>query len=427
MRRIWTAILAMPAAMLAIAAANAAPAHWVTSWATSQQIVEPNNMLAPADLTDTTLRQAVRLSLGGKAYRVLLSNSFGTAPLHLKGVHVARWRGGDAIAPGSDTVLTFAGAADVTIPAGAQMLSDPVDVAVAPLEDLAISIRYDMPPAVPTGHPGSRMTSYLLPGDHLADMQLVGAKTVDHWYQIAAVEVLSAAPGAFAVTALGDSITDGRGSTTNQNDRWTNILAARLQANPATAHIAVLNAGLGGNCVLSQCLGPNALSRLERDVLAPTGIGAVIVYEGINDLGRLTIDRPATPEEHDALVQNLIGGFEQIAARAHGRGLKAYIGTILPFMGVAYYHPTAANEADRTALNRWIRSQKLFDGVIDFDAALRDPAKPEQLDPAYDSGDYLHPSAAGYRVMGAVAAKALIAAAAKPAPVRKAQGKKAKK
>jgi lysophospholipase L1-like esterase len=400
------------------AAHRAVPAQWVTSWATAQQIVEPANMLASADMTDTTLRQVVRLSIGGEGYRVLISNTFGTAPLHLKAVHVARWRGGDGIAPESDAALTFGGASDVTIPAGAQMLSDPVTVAVAPLADLAISIRYDEPPAVQTGHPGSRQTSYILPGNHLGDARLPGAKTVDHWYQIAAVEVLTHAPNAGAVVVLGDSITDGRGSTTSHNDRWTNILAAQLQASPATAGLAVLNAGQGGNCVLSQCIGPNGLSRIERDVLAPAGAKAVIVLEGINDIGRLTINHPASPEEHLALVKNLIAAYEQIATRAHVHGYKAYIGTILPFMGVAYYHPDTITDADRVAVNLWIRRQKLFDGVIDFEAALRDPVRPDRLHPSYDSGDFLHPSAAGYRVMGEVAAKVLGVASPKAAPAR---------
>ncbi|GAA0575695.1 SGNH/GDSL hydrolase family protein [Rhizomicrobium electricum] len=394
------------AAVMWTAAAVAAPS-WVTSWSTAQQIVEPNNMLAPADMTGATVRQVVRLSIGGSAYRLMLSNTFGTAPLHLKAVHIAKSLGGDAIDPATDRALTFDGKPDVTIPAGATWLSDPVTGPLAAFADVAISIQYDTAPAVETGHPGSRQTSYVLAGDHTAEAHLTGAKAVDHWYQIAAIEVLTAVPKASAVVALGDSITDGRGSTTNGNDRWTNILAGQLAANKKLPATAVLNAGQGGNCVLSQCLGPNAISRIGRDVLAPVGVKAVIVLEGINDLGRLTIDHPVPAEEHAALVTNLIAGYRQIAVRAHARGLKAYIGTILPYMGVAYYHPDAANEADRTAVNTWIRTQKEFDGVIDFDAALRDPARPDHLLPAYDSGDFLHPSAAGYRVMGALAAKVL--------------------
>jgi lysophospholipase L1-like esterase len=400
--------LAAAAALAMTVAAAAAPAHWVASWATSQQVTEPANMLAPGALGGATLRQSVRLSLGGTAFRLVLSNTFGTAPLHLNGVHVAKSRGADAIDPASDRALTFAGKPDVTIPAGAVWLSDPVPLPVAAFADLAVSIQYDAAPLIQTGHPGSRQTSYLLAGDHTGDASLPGAKAVDHWYHIMGIDVLTAAPSAGAVVALGDSITDGRGSTTNGNDRWTNILA---EQRPGTA---VLNAGLGGNCILVQCIGPNAVSRLERDVLSPPGVKAVIVLEGINDIGRFTLDRAMPAEAHAALVADLIAGLQQIAIRAHDRGLTAYVGTILPFMGVAYYHPTAVNEADRAAVNAWIRSQKLFDGVIDFDAALRDPAQPDRLLAAYDSGDFLHPSAAGYRVMGELAAKAL-----KPASKRK--------
>jgi lysophospholipase L1-like esterase len=401
---------AAAAALAMTAAASAAP-HWVGSWAAAQQAVEPNNMLAPTELSGATLRQVVRLSIGGSGLRLVLSNTFGTSPLHLASVHIAKSLGADAIDPASDQVLTFAGKSDVTIPAGASWVSDPLAMPAAAFADLAISIQYDAAPLTETGHPGARQTSYVLAGAHAADAALNGAKAIEHWYQIAAIEVLSNAPKAAAIVALGDSITDGRGATPNANNRWTNVLAEKLAANPATRDTAVLNAGLGGNCILSQCLGPNAVSRIERDVLSPAGVKSVVVLEGVNDLGRLTINQPATPEQHAALVANMIAGYQQIVARAHTRGLKAYIATILPFSGGAYYHADAANEADRTAVNTWIRTQTLFDGVIDFDAVAKDPAHPDHLLPAYDSGDSLHPSVAGYRAMGEAAAKFLAAAA----------------
>lgn len=379
---------------------------WVPTWASAQQIVEPGNRLAPEVMSGATLRQVVRLSIPGSAFRVKLSNAFGTAPLHLAGVHVARPAGPGAIDPATDRALTFSGRRDVVIPAGASYLSDVVELPLAAGSDLAISIQYEAAPAVQTGHPGSRATSYVLAGDHVGDATLPGAKTIDHWYQIAAVEV--AAPrGASAVVALGDSITDGRGTTTNGNDRWTNIAEETLLA--AHHPVAVLNAGLGGNCLLSLCLGPPGLARFGRDVLDPPGVKAVVVLEGINDLGGLTRDHPVDLTEHEALVDNLIAAYRQMAARAHAHGLKAYIGTIMPFMGNTYYHADAVNEADRNAVNAWIRVQKEFDGVIDFDALLRDPAQPDRLNPFYDSGDFLHPNPAGYRVMGEAVAKTLIA------------------
>jgi lysophospholipase L1-like esterase len=179
----------------------------------------------------------------------------------------------------------------------------------------------------------------------------------------------------------------------------------------------VLNAGLGGNRLLNDVKGPNTLARFDRDVLAQPGVAGVIVLEGINDLGTLTVNAPASAAEHEALVKRVIAAYEQIAFRAHAAGIKAYISTITPFMGTVFYHPDAANEADRSAVNSWIRGQKLFDGVIDFDRLMADPAQPDRLNPAYDMGDFLHPSPEGYVVMGKAAA-AFLAHAAKPAKAR---------
>jgi lysophospholipase L1-like esterase len=378
---------------------------WVPSWATAQQIAEPENMLSPEILSGATLRQVVHLSIPGSAFRVQLSNAFGNEPLHLLTVHVARPAGPGAIAPASDRTLTFSGRPDVVIPPGASYLSDPVEQPLSAGSDLAISIQYEAAPLIETGHPGSRATSYVLAGNHVADAALPGAKTVDHWYQVAAVEVV-APPGASAVVALGDSITDGRGSTTNGNNRWTNVAEQTLIA--AGHPISVLNAGLGGNCILKVCLGPPLMARLDRDMLAQPGVKAVVVLEGINDLGTLTREHPAPLAEHARLVTRLIAAYQQIAARAHAHGLRAYIGTIMPFMGSDYYHPDALNDADRNTVNAWIRVQKEFDGVIDFDRLMRDPAHPDHLNPAYDFGDFLHPNPAGHRLMGEAVAKALM-------------------
>jgi lysophospholipase L1-like esterase len=403
--------IAAAAFLLLGALAAAQPAPWVASWSSAQQAPEPENALAPELLQDATLRQVVRLSIGGSSLRLRLSNVFGTVPLHLLGVHVARPAGAGEIDPAGERALTFSGRPEVIIPAGASYLSDPVDLPVAALSDLAISIHYGEPPAGQTSHPGSRTTSYVAPGDQMSAAQLTGAKTVDHWYQIASVEVMAKAS---ALVVLGDSITDGRGSTTNANNRWTDILAQQLKTYPRTRMLAVLNAGLGGNRLLNDIKGPNTLARFDRDVLAQPGVAGVIVLEGINDLGTLTVAGPVPAEMHDALVKRMIGAYEQIAARAHAHGLKAYISTIMPFMGTEFYHPDAANEADRNAVNAWIRGQTLFDGVLDFDRLMADPAQPDHLNPAYDTGDFLHPSPAGYVVMGKAAA-AFLAHAENPA------------
>lgn len=383
--------------------------HWVASWASSQMVAVGDNALPAAQLTDATLRQYVQLSVAGKAYRLVLSNAYGTSPLHLTAVHVARpGKNVGSIDPASDKALRFSGKADVTIPPGMAAYSDPVKGPVTALSDLAISIHYDAAPDVQTSHPGSRQTSFVVPGDHTGDAELANAKAPEHWFQIAEIDVLAPAD-AGTLVALGDSITDGRGSTINGNDRWTNILASALQANPATAHLGVVNHGIGGNCVLVQCLGPSAVSRFERDVLAMAGVKSLVVLEGVNDLGGLSRTGPVSPEAHNALVQKLIAAFTDFATRAKAKGIKTYIGTILPYSGNSYYHPDAANEADRQAVNAWIRSQTLFDAFIDFDEAMRDPSHPSGLNPAYDTGDFLHPSVAGYKVMGALAAKVISA------------------
>ena len=373
---------------------------WVGSWSAAQQIPEPQNALAPADITDATIRQIVHLSTGGTELRVHLSNAFGTEPLHFTSVHIARplAASSSAIDPASDRALTFSGSSDVTVPAGAEYVSDPIDYPVAALSNLAITFYLDAPPARETGHPGSRATSYYVHGDQVSSSTLPGAKTVDHWVQIAGVDVL-APEGAASIVALGDSITDGHASTTNGNDRWTDVLAERLQASAATRDIGVLNEGIGGNHLLTDGLGPNALARFDRDVLAQTGVRWLIVFEGVNDLGGLTRQGEVPPAAHERLVHQIEAAYQQIVTRGHAHGIRVIGATITPYMGSDYYHPDARDEADRQAVNAWIRAPGHFDAVIDFDKTMRDPQRPDHLRPAYDCGDHLHPSPAGYHAM----------------------------
>jgi lysophospholipase L1-like esterase len=376
-------------------------AHWVGSWAASQQVPEPQNSLDPELLRDATLRQIVHLTVGGGQLRVRVSNAFGTEPLHLTAVHVARpvSAASAAIDAASDTAVTFHGAPDVTIPAGAEYLSDTVPFPVAALSNLAISIHYDQPPTGETGHPGSRATSYVVHGDLVSAASLPDAKTVEHWYQVSGVDVV-ASPDGGAVVTLGDSITDGHGATTNGNDRWTDVLAARMQGDKSARMVGVLNEGIGGNRLLLDGLGPNALARFDRDVLAQTAVRAVVVLEGVNDLGTLTRDHDVSAEEHAALVAQIEGAYAQMIERAHAHGIRVVGATILPYGGSNYYHPGAESEADRQVINAWIRGAGHFDAVVDFDKVTRDPAHPDRLLPAYDSGDHLHPGPAGYKAMG---------------------------
>lgn len=372
----------------------AQPPFWVGSWASSQQIPEPRNALATDDLRDATLRQVVHLSAGGSSVRVYLSNAFGAAPLHLTSVHIARpvAAASPAIQSGTDRALTFHASPDVTIPAGAGYLSDALDYAVEPGADLAISMHLDLPPEPQTGHPGSRATSYLVHGDAVSDVDLPAARKVEHWYQLAAVDVAAASETA-SIVVLGDSITDGHGATTDGNDRWPDVLARRLR------RFGVLNQGIGGNHLLSDGLGPGALARFDRDVLAQTGVHYVLLLEGVNDLGGLARSAEVSAAAHSALVERVIAAYEQLIARAHAHRLRIIGCTILPYLGSEYYHPGAASEEDRQAVNVWIRAHGHFDAVVDFDRVVRDPANAGHLLKQFDSGDHLHPSPAGYAAM----------------------------
>lgn len=398
--RIAILFAAALAIVLATAATVRAQTHWVGSWASSQQIPEPNNALPPADLQNATLRQIVHLSLGGSEVRVRLSNRFGTAPLVLTSVHIADpvSAASAKIIPGTDRALTFSGSPDVTIPAGADYLSDPIAYTVAPLSDLAITMYMETPPARQTSHPGSRATSYLVHGNEVSAADLPGAKAVEHWYFISGVDV-AAPENAASIVTLGDSITDGHASTTNGNDRWPDDLAKRLQASAATRDLGVLNVGTGGNRLLLYGLGPDALARFDADVLAQAGVRYVIVLEGVNDLGMMTRLGDVPVMEHAAMVHQIEAAYGQIIERAHSHGIEAIGGTIMPFAGSGFYHPGADTEADRQAINEWIRAPGHFDAVIDFDRVMRDPAQPDRLNPKFDCGDHLHPSPAGYAAM----------------------------
>jgi lysophospholipase L1-like esterase len=384
-------------------------AQWVASWAAMPQLTEPSNM-PPAPytqsasvLTDTTLRQTVHVTIGGSRIRLRFSNAFGGAPLQLTKVAVALPVGGAAgvsgTQPGTMHPVTFGGRPSVVVPTGALMVSDPLDLRVPPLSNLTVTayLAKGQASTAITSHPGSRTTSYLAHGDQVGATDLVRATPVDHWYFISDLEVLEPAR-ASAVDVIGDSLTDGRGSTTNGNDRWPDQLAARLQAYRSTADVAVINEAAGGNRVLNDGLGPNALARFDRDVLAQSGVEAVIVFEGVNDIG--TAD--ATARAQRVVTADLIQAYQQMIVRAHAQGIRVYGGTITPFGGNSMYDdPQGLRDRSREAVNTWIRNSRAFDAVIDFDRAARDPQDPERLRPSYDVGDHLHMNPAGYAALAA--------------------------
>ncbi|MFI7546682.1 GDSL-type esterase/lipase family protein [Actinoplanes sp. NPDC049599] len=374
--------------------------RWLPTWVAMPQLTEPHN-LPPAPFTgtdsvlvDATLRQTVHPSVAGSAVRVRFSNAFGGAPLPLTAVSLARPAGGRAgvaaIEPGSSRPVTFGGRPSVTVPIGAQVVSDPVVMPVAGELTVTAYLATGQASTSVTSHPGSRTTSHLLRGDHHEAVDLPGATATDHWYLISGVEVL--APADLSATiVLGDSLTDGRGSTTNGNDRWPDRLNERLRGRHA-----VLNQAAGGNRVLQDGLGPSALARLDRDVLAVGGAVALIVFEGVNDIGTAA----ATPAAQQAVGDELVFAHDQIITRAHARDLRVYGATLTPLGGnTGYDDPDGLRERTRTRLNEWIRGAGRFDGVADFDAAVRDPAAPRQLNPLFDTGDHLHLNPAGYQAL----------------------------
>lgn len=385
-------------ALLLLASACAPPPQsapdarerWIGTWGTAPQLVEPANMAPPPGLAGSTLRQIVRVSLGGEQVRVRFSNAFGDGPLVLEAAALALSAGGGVVVPGTGRALTFGGLPSITLAPGEGALSDPLAFALAPRSDVAITVHFGAVPAAVTGHPGSRTTSYLQAGDHVAADTVPNAARTDHWYAIHGIDV--ARDRAAAVVTLGNSITDGRGSGTNRQNRWPDELARRLHADPRTARVAVLNQGIGGNCVLRECLGPAAIARFERDVLRQPGVRWLIVLEGINDVGQAQ-----GAEGAQAVARDLIAAYGQMIERAHAAGIRVYGATLLPFGGSFYDSPE--REAARQAVNAWIRTSGRFDAVIDLEAALRDPAHPTRLRPEADTGDHLHPNETGHRLI----------------------------
>lgn len=369
--------------------------HWVGTWATSPMLAPNNGGKFESEAAEgTTLRQIVHLSLGGSSFRVVLSNEFGTKDLKIGEATLANAGPGGALASTAMPV-TFSGRASVVIPAGAMVVSDAVAVKAAPLTDLSVSLF--VPSQAIEGltlHPFADQTNYRVPGNSVTAATLTDAKTFASWDFLKGIDVEAPASAA-SIVAYGDSITDGALSAKDTNHRWPDFLAARLQASAATKNFGVLNQGIGGNRVLHDVTGPNALARLDRDVLAMSGVKYLVVMEAINDIGHsFDPNKPYDP----VTAEDLIAGYKQIIARAHEHGIKVIGATLTPYVGAKYQSPEG--EACRQAVNEFIRHGGAFDGVIDFDKATRDPANPGVFLPDYDSGDHLHPKDAGYKAMG---------------------------
>ena len=420
--------------------------QWVGTWGTA-----PAGPPLPAQtqtFTDQTLRLIVHTSIGGSQVRIRVSNELGSTPLRIGAARIALRQAGADIVAGSDRVLTFSGATSITVPAGAPVLSDPVDLNVPALGDLAVSLYLPGEVQATTIHGSAFQTNYVsLPGDFTASATLPTQRTITSWPFLTEVDV--SAPGAGAIVALGDSITDGAVTTVDANRRWPDLLALRLQTTRDTAtggagagssahhsagasnsagtragkasavqavanaaapvlralnsRLGVVNRGIGGDRLLRDpgeqpLFGRAALVRFDRDMLATSGVRHLIVLIGINDIGH-----PGTgtiPVSETVTAQDLIAGYRQLIARAHAKGIPVYGATLTPFEGTVfpgYYSPE--KEAVRQAVNNWIRGSDEFDAVIDFDRAVRDPANPTRMLPAYDSGDHLHPNDLGMQAM----------------------------
>lgn len=367
-----------------------AKGHWVGTWGTAPQLVERHNNPPAPGLTNNSLRQIVQVSIGGKKVRLKLTNEFSKEPTEIKAIElsIAKTAGSSSEIDEASTVsLTFNGKQSVTIPAGGMIVSDAVKFPIGNRENVAITIHYGQTSPSVSGHPGSRTSSYLKEGN---TTDFTGAIRTDHWYNIQTLEV-EASSKAGAVAILGNSITDGRGSTTNEQNRWADVLSRRLLQNKATKQVGVLNMGIGGNCVLRGGLGPTGKDRYHRDLFGQEGLKWIILFEAVNDLG--------SSWNGAQTAENIIEVYKQIIEEAHQKGILVFGGTITPFKGNNYYN--ADHEKGRSMINEWIRTTEMLDGVIDFDQAVRNPEDPEALQKAFlFENDWLHLNAYGYETMG---------------------------
>ena len=370
----------------------ASDVQWVDAWAAAPDSAGP-------PLSAQTVRQIVRTSIGGSSVRIRLSNLFGTAPVTIGPVHLARHGSGSAIRPDTDHVLRFAGKPTVTIAPGADVLSDPIALPLAALDEIAVSLYLPAGAKASTVHGDGMQTAFITPGNAVAAASFPTGKTSGAGFFLTDVEVAAGAE-ARTIVAIGDSVTDGHGSGRDHNARWTDAFAERLQADPALASIAVANAGISGIRLLKDGpIGPSMLARFDRDVLDKPGLAWVVLDAGLNDIG--LSDDPDSPADNVS-AQQIIDGMKTLIARAHARGISIIGATLLPYAGAEDpLRYSAAGEAKRQALNAWIRGAGAFDAVVDFEAVTRDPAQPDRLLPAFDSGDHIHPNDAGYQAMAA--------------------------
>jgi lysophospholipase L1-like esterase len=416
---ILLAVVALLSSQPGFAQPEPAGQHWVVTWAAAPQPLRtppPPGSHPDGDLNNRTLRMIVHTSIGGRQVRVQLSNALGAAPLVVGAAHIAIRSTESAVLPNSDRVLLFSGTPSFTIPPGALIVSDPVNLDVLPLSDLSISVYVSGGTSQPTMHFLGLHTTYISKeGDFTSLPAMADVTTSQSWYWLSSVDVLAPA-SAQAIVAIGDSITDGTRSTLDTNHSWPSILAQRLLSGGAAPSSAVANEGIAGNRILHDSVGPSALARFDRDVLGLSGVTTLIILEGINDIQVAT--RPANPAD-PVSTDDVIGGLRQIVERSHLHGISVIGCTLTPYQGAPNY--SERGDAMRETVNQWIRTGGAFDAVIDFESAVRDPANPKRFLPAYDGGDHLHPNDAGYKAMADSIDLSLFALASRPRAARAAK------
>ncbi|KAJ7689479.1 extracellular GDSL-like lipase/acylhydrolase [Mycena rosella] len=388
--------------------------QWVDIWTSMPQLTEPANLPPPPFNASTsvffnsTIRQTLHMSIGGDEIRVRFSNAFGVNDLQITAATVAIPVGGvsgaSEIITSTLKTLTFSGSPSFIVPNGALVVSDPIAFPIQPQSTITVTLylAQGQPGFAITSHPGSRATTFISFGNFVKAENMMDPSTTSlaHWYFVSAVETFSASASAFVI--VGDSITDGRESDTDENNRWPDLVLARMQQNPATSQIAVNNQAAGGNRILADGLGPNALGRIDRDVLSQSGVKYAMIFEGVNDIGVAD----ATTAAQTDIGNRVIAAFQQIVTRVHAHGIPIFAATITPFGAPANEssiqpYSSPVREITRQRVNTWIRTSGVFDAVIDFDKVVADPAIPSQLNPEFNSGDFLHPNHAGYEAIAA--------------------------
>ena len=380
---------------------NATAQGWIGTWATAPQTVVKSFMPYNNNMSNRSVRQVVKVSIGGDMIRLKLSNIYSTEPVVIRSIYIAHAKDSFAIDPKSAKYLKFSNQYKVTIPAGKSITSDALPYNLKPLQRLAITINYTSAPTVPTVHMGSRTTSYIMKGVTNAHSNFEKAFRENHWYNISGIDVYTMRTDLSSIAIIGNSITDGKCSTDNAQNRWPDVMSEMLQLKHKITNQGVLNLGIGNNrVVVPGGFGALAKERFDKDVLAQAGVKKVIIFEGINDIGA------AKSGYSETVARQLIESYQAMIKKAKARRLKVYLGTITPFKGAGYYSPF--HEAARQTVNEWIRNQaknKEVDGILDFAKLLQDPKDDRRMKKEYVSNDWLHPNPTGYKAMGTYAAE----------------------